>query len=566
MLAVALGCAPQRPGLSTPAEPPAKAVAAPPPSTTIASAASVADPRSDATDAVFQAFARDDRPGCAVAVSEHGRKVLSRAYGMANLDYGLRLTPETRFYLASTTKQITALTVALLARDGLLSLDDDIRKYVPQLPDYGATVRVEQLIHQTSGIMDHSVLAYYAGRRADDVMTVDDALELIEHQPQLNFAPGTNWSYSNANYVLLEVLVQRVTGRSLAQVAAERIFTPLGMAHSLYREHHGTIVPNRATGYAEVNGRWIQVNLNADTAGPGGLYSTPEDLLRWSTQLSDKTLGAELQQAQVTSGRLADGTETGYGYGLFLRPVLGQRAYEHDGGVDGYRSELLYFPDAQLAVAVACNASDADAPDLGHKTASIFLPAAPQTAAPSRSPSAATAVTENARVYAGIYWSRDAGAVNHLELDGAMLRLRINAETVRDLRALGGGSFEVLGASVPMTLTFAPPLAGRSPHMTKLRDSSPATHWQRVEPPDLRPATLRTYAGAYRSVPGATWVFRVDADKLIVRRPHETDAILVPVFRDGFRDGPDGDILFFDGRDWIVNNERIHALRFTRAR
>jgi CubicO group peptidase (beta-lactamase class C family) len=236
----------------------------------MAVAAPARDREAAQVDARFRDLDRSDRPGCSVGVSRRGATVLARGYGMANLDYGSHNTAGTAFYVASVAKQITGLVVALLIHDGVLGIDDDVRTYIPQLPDYGTPVRIEHLLHHTSGVRDYASLASYAGMRAADLLTTADALDFIVKQHQLDFAPGTRWSYSSSNYLLLARVVEKVTGKPFREVAQQRIFEPLGMTHARFREDHASIIPGRATGCVRTAGGLRTAELNGDPVGQGG--------------------------------------------------------------------------------------------------------------------------------------------------------------------------------------------------------------------------------------------------------------------------------------------------------
>jgi len=574
VLIVLASCAPAVPtgpatrvALGSPVAPPA-AVA---PTTPIAAGVSPAQPDAAAPDrlaaqidARFQEFDRPDGPGCAVGVSRRGETLLVRGYGMANLEHGIRNRGDTVFYVASVAKQVTGLAVALLVHDGALAVDDDVRRYVPELPDYGSPIRIEHLLHQTSGIRDYSTLSFYASMRSADLLTTGDALRLIGGQHQLNFAPGARFAYSNSNYFLLARIVETVSGKPFRELAQQRIFQPLGMTHSLFREDHASVIPGRATGYVKTARGLRTADLNADGVGAGGLYSSVEDLLRWATQFTDGRLGgADVLRAQVTSGKLSSGADMGYGYGLYIGPLLGRPMFEHSGGVSGYAADFLFEPATQLAVAVLCNTS-ADAPQLALDVAGIYLGDPPATA-PAAPVAPGVAPAEDVAPFAGIFWNRDSGAVIWLEAAAGALRLRSGGGPVRELHALGGGRFRL--ADQPVGFAFLPPKRGQSPGLTRQQDGKPATTWERAAPPSVTPAALVRYAGTYRNdALGVSWSFIVTADHLVLDRPRQDRVTLIPVFRDAFVDEPDGDLIRFDGQRWLVTNSRIHELTFVRAR
>jgi CubicO group peptidase (beta-lactamase class C family) len=233
-------------------------------------------------DGVFAAYDRTDSPGCALGVYRDGQVAYTRGYGMANLELGAGITPQSVFDIGSTSKQFTATSILLLARQGKLSLDDDIRKYIPELPNYGKAITIRHILTHTSGLRDYLTLWNLAGVDDADLTTDDDALALIVRQRELNFAPGEQWLYSNSGFFLASIIVKRVSGQSLAQFAAEHIFKPLGMAHTRYNDDHMAIIPNRATGYAPRRGGGFATDMsNFEQTGDGGVQTSVEDLLRW---------------------------------------------------------------------------------------------------------------------------------------------------------------------------------------------------------------------------------------------------------------------------------------------
>ncbi|MBC7788357.1 MAG: beta-lactamase family protein, partial [Anaerolineae bacterium] len=313
-------------------------------------------------DSLFEPWRGTDRPGCAVGVSHRGRVVLERAYGMADLESGTPMTPATVVHAASLAKSVTALAVLLLVRDGKLALDDDVRRYLPELPDYrtryGAPVTVRQMLNHTSGLRDFFELLILArGRFEEDRITVADATAVVGQQPALNFAPGTQYGYSNTGYLLAALLVEHVSGQSFSAFAAQRIFAPLGMDHTRFRDDVAALVPRRAVGYARRGAGWRTSVPNFDVVGSTNLLTTVGDLLRWAGNLAQPVVGdSTLVQQMLTPSVLAGGDTTTYGLGLSLVSDRGLRVAEHEGRDPGFRAYLGWYLEPGLAVALLCNA------------------------------------------------------------------------------------------------------------------------------------------------------------------------------------------------------------------
>jgi CubicO group peptidase (beta-lactamase class C family) len=235
--------------------------------------------------AIFARWNKPDSPGCALAVIKDGRIVYKRGYGMANLEYDIPISPSSVFYAGSVSKQFAAMNIALLAQQGKLNLDDNIRKYLPELPDYNPPITIRHLIHHTSGLRDGWELIGLAGRRLDDPYSMDDILELTKRQRELNFTPGERHLYSNTGYWMLGLIVERASGKTLARYAEENIFKPLGMSHTRFNDDHTTILKNRAVGYAPRKEGGFRLDIvNNDLVGAGGVWTTVEDLTLWDPE------------------------------------------------------------------------------------------------------------------------------------------------------------------------------------------------------------------------------------------------------------------------------------------
>src|SRR5713226_2303822 len=311
-----------------------------------------------AVDEVFGDLTKAGSPGCALGVYRDGKIAYAKGYGLANLEENVAITPQTVFDSGSTSKQFTAASILLLEKQGKLSVNDDVRKYVPELPDYGQKITILHLLNHTSGLRDYLTLMELAGINADSVTTDEDALALITRQKALNFVPGSDWLYSNTGFFLLSVIVKRVSGRTLREFAAENIFSPLGMTHTQYRDDHTSVVPSRAMAYdpkEPADGYVLSVSYFEQT-GDGAVHTSVEDVQKWddnfySAQIVGKEFLAEIQE----QGRLNSGKVLDYAKGLFIEDYRGLHTVSHGGAWGGYRAELLRFPEQHFSVACLCN-------------------------------------------------------------------------------------------------------------------------------------------------------------------------------------------------------------------
>jgi CubicO group peptidase (beta-lactamase class C family) len=345
-------------------------------------------------DALFAKWNRPDTPGAVVEVIRDGKVLLLRHYGQADLERNVPISPATEFTIGSMSKQFTAFSIHLLARDGKLSLDDDIHKYLPQVPDFGKTITIRHLLHHTSGLRDYFDLMFMSGAGLDDVVTEDKALALVMRQRALNFEPGQEYVYCNTGYLLLGLIVQRVSGKPLPEFARERIFEPLGMKHTLFQQDYRSPVPGRALSYRPAaRGGYDYVAVAESAIGAGGVLTTAGDLALWDRNFYDGRVGGMdvIKQMQVP-GVLNDGKPIGYASGLLVYPYRGLRLVEHSGAIGGYSAQFWRFPDRRLSVVVLANAGDLDTYQSARRIADIYLDREPGVE-PAPAPPAVSAKT-----------------------------------------------------------------------------------------------------------------------------------------------------------------------------
>ncbi len=423
-----------------------------------AAAPAPAQSREAAVDKVFAAWT-SATPGCAVGVSEQGVPVLTRAYGMAELEHGSPNRPDTIFEAGSVSKQFTAAAVILLARDGKVSLDDDVRKYIPELPAYDAPVTLRHMLSHTAGLRDWGNLFGIAGTpRGAKTYTHGHVVDVLSRQRALNFTPGTRWSYSNSGYNLAAVVVSRVSGMSFAEFSRTRIFQPLGMTRTSWRDDYARIVPGRATAYALAGAaRYRQDMPFENVHGNGGLLTTVGDLLKWQEAVVNGPLaGAAMADEQQRPMPLGDGRALHYGLGVFRGEYQGVPEIYHSGSTAGYRAFLTYYPSARLAVATLCNAGNANATALNRAVGDIYLgdrrrPDAPRSTALREAQGPLVGVqrddtwkpaVEDLQAYAGTYVSDEIETTFVVTVDNGALIIRRRPDAVITLRPHSRDRFE----------------------------------------------------------------------------------------------------------------------------
>ncbi len=404
-------------------------------------------------DALFADFGSGNSPGCVIGVVQRGKVMLSKAYGMADLEHRIPLTPQSSFYMASVSKQFMALTMLLLERDGTLRLDESVRKYIPELPSYADEITLRHLLHHTSGVRDYLTLGSLAGYSSDHVWTEQGALRTIARQRHLNFPVGTEHLYSNSGYVLLSMVAQRATGRLLDQWAGEHLFSPVGMSRTRFQHDHSQLIPDRAVGYIRQTGvpaarsvrggvedsAWRTGNSMLDVVGDGGLYSTLDDMLRWAANFDEGRVASDSLLRMQTPGALKDSTviKSGYGMGLARGEYRGLETISHGGGLAGYRTMFFRLPAEQATVVCLCNASTANPGRLAQRVAELYVgramspPPSPDAPPPASEPAAAPPVPAELRqTLVGSFYSAELDAVYVIREDGERLIVEVGDQSV----------------------------------------------------------------------------------------------------------------------------------------
>lgn len=473
-------------------------------------------------DQIFAAFDKPDSPGCTVGVIRDGNFIYRKGYGMGSLELGVPLSSQSVFYLASVSKQFTAASVVLAAEQGFLLLDDDVRKYVPELPDYGHVISLRQMLHHTSGLRDFETLMFLSGREISDLHSRGEMLDLITRQKGLNNIPGEEWIYSNTNYFLLGEVVKRTTKKSLAEFAAENIFRPLGMAHTRFYDDHTLVMPGRVAAYDPGgDGKFlVDWSTNFDTVGPGGLMSSVDDMLLWDRSFYENKLGkGTLLKEMQTRGVLNNGNQTDYGLGLELSAYRGLPTVGHDGALFGYRTGILRFPDQRFTILCLCNLSSADPSTLMRKVADVYLEKSLQAEPGAVESPSAQSYPDPSR-FAGKYLDPN----KHFVYSFTVAEGNLMAWGGK-LRRLGPNQFKDLGTG---TITFES--TGGGMKATLVTDGGIFFAGNRVEAPHLNQTDLAAYAGRYRSTElDATYELSIDKGRLLLRnswnRPQELSGI-----------------------------------------
>lgn len=529
-----------------------------------------------AVDSVFAEYDNTRTPGCAVGVVKNGNLIFARGYGMANLEHNVPIGPESVFRIGSTSKQVTAGAIALLAQQGVLSLDDAVRKWIPELPEHAYVITLKHLLHHTSGIRDYFLLKIIGGTRQMDWYSDDEVLDLLTRQEALNFQPGSEHLYSNSGYFLLSEVVERATGETLAEYAEKNLFIPIAMEHSHFHNDPMRIVQNRATGYSPIGDGSYRINVTTlPMIGDGGVFSTIEDMALWAQNLAEpKVGGKEWQETMFTPGVLSSGDTTDYALGLYYGEHRGLKTVGHGGAFVGYRADLTRFPDYDHTIITLCNRSDAAPSRRSLQVAEAFLEEhmTPEEATVSADfGEKGDVALEPALLdqFADTYWQeKDVGALIYLSQDAGRLMVNnIAGSETNPLIQLSDSVFRLEDESA--RLVFASNPDEKTQQVKWEWFDGRSWSLQRIEPwgPNLR--ELKEFEGQYYSPEVDTSYEIVLEDNQLVARHHQRDDLpLTPAEQDGF-----GSVLPFidvqfqrDEKDqitgFLVSAGRVQDIRF----
>ena len=498
-------------------------------------------------------------PGCAVGVSAAGRPALMRAYGMADLEHDVPNTPETIFESGSVAKQFTAAGVLLLARDGRLSLDDPVRKHIPELPDYGAPLTIRHMLTHTSGLRDWGSVAGIGGwPRGTRTYTQAHVLDIVSRQRALNFTPGSRYSYTNTGYNLSVILVSRVSGMSFAEFTKRRLFEPLDMTRTSWRDDYARIVKDRAVAYDEEAGGFRMDMPFENAHGNGGMLTTVGDLLKWAANFTSPKIGdLTFVREQTQPGRFTDGRTHGYAMGLQIGTYKGVREISHGGATAGYRTQLNLYPDQGVSVAVLCNAGNAMPAAYARVIADLYLGdngKAPVLRAPQY-----TLTSADYDAVAGVYRNTLTGIPLRLVRDGSGVRVE------------GGPPLVPVSAS-----EFTTPDGGAKWQMNGAKEAryvdeaGTTIPFEKVSPVQPSAAQLQEFTGTYVSGEAeASMTAAVEDGALVLRRRPATTVRLTPIYPDGFSGPGLGIVIFRRDAAGRVNaisvaQDRVWDLRFSR--
>lgn len=533
-------------------------------------------------DQLFAEWSKSDSPGCGLGVSKDGVPVYERGYGMANLELGIPVTPASVFPAASISKQFTAMSILLLVARGQLSLDDDVRTFIPEWPDHGSRITIRHLLTHTSGLRDAFMLEGLAPPREDGSDPNEAILKTLARARGLNFPPGTEFQYNNGGYNLLGGVVKRVGRQSLRTFADANIFRPLGMSHTHFHDEPTMIVPNRVSGYHRDASGLHTATENGGIVGNAGLQTTVGDLLLWEQNFADVRIGApalitEMQKPAIPTGW---SSTSSYGFGLEISTYRGLQTIGHGGGDRGIASYVVRYPEQKFAVALLCNldniGENGNATGLTQRIADIYLAnvlAAPASGSVNAPPPRVSLSAEELASKAGLYRDPSTETVGRVFLRGGKLMASTGPgeDPSVELTPVGTNRFVVSGT--PIDVEFIPAASGR-PQEVRVIGAGPKPTISQQLTTSFAPSTtqLRAFAAEYTSaeVEGTYTLAPRDAG-LVMLIPGRADIILQPIFTDAFAGEILGVVKFSRDARGVVTAFTAHSdgargLRFDRVR
>ncbi|HEY9519378.1 MAG TPA: serine hydrolase domain-containing protein [Gemmatimonadales bacterium] len=524
-----------------------------------------------AVDSIFAPWSRTTTPGCAVGVDKGGMPLLRRAYGMANLETGTPWTTSTISESGSVAKQFTAAAVVLLARDGVLSLEDDITKWIPEVKGFGRKITVRHLLTHTSGLPDRYTLHQVQNRPAGETDHDNrEVIAMLSGLRELNFDPGEDYEYSNTGYIVAATIVERASGKSLQAFTSERIFRPLGMEDTRWREDHRVVVPGRASAYSgTLAAGYRNDHPFTRVIGSGGLLTTVGDFLKWEAAMQAGTgPWAAVRDSLQRTMRLNEGTGITYALGVSVSTWRGVPAVTHTGSTGGYRAALARYPEQNVAVALLCNLGSINPGVTAQRVAALVLGSA--LAAAPADPPAVPVSAETLAGLAGTYYSprTEQAILLYVNRTGA---LADSSQGNTILVPVGPGRFQYRGSE--RVLSVLPAKAGEPVKVQITAPNARTVEYVSVPRAKLDAASLATYAGEYRSPElSASIRLSVLRDTLRLEQGWRESEKLVPVYQDGFLILGSGEIARFErdrrGRitGLVLYAGRVRHLRFTAVR
>lgn len=460
--------------------------------------------QSQKIDSLFNTWTKANHPGGAIGIMQKGEVIYSKAFGLASLEYEVPNTTETIFNVGSVSKQFTAMGIVLLQEKGLLSIDDDIRKYLPDMPDFGHTITIRHMLHHTSGMRSLHAMLNLAGWRDDDSRTNEDLYRFMLKQKELNFIPGDEFLYCNTGYMLMVNIIENVTKEKFPQWMKANVFNPLGMSNTYVEDRYDRIVPNNATSYYGSNNNFFRAVEYWGYVGSGNVHSTTTDLLTWlqnfSTPASNWSSSFEILK---TTDTLNDGSENNYAFGVSIDEVKGYKRVQHGGAIGGFRAYASTYPEEQLNITILTNFSSSNP---GQKENQIFNILFPKKKSEDKSDTIASKqvlttismTTEKLKQFEASYWNDKENYARKIYMKNDTLRYFRSPNNENPLVPISSNEFKMLGISANLITKFDLDKNGNKTMVVSIDDGAPSTH-EYFEPITEPNKYSKDYIGRYYS-------------------------------------------------------------------
>lgn len=523
----------------------------------------------ESIDSLFTDYNDISKPGAAIAVVKDGELVFKKGYGSANLEYNIPNSPSTIFHIASVSKQFTVFSILLLEKQGKLSLDDNIRKYIPEVPDFGKTITLRHLATHTSGLRDQWNLLSMAGWRMDDVITKEHVLKLVSKQKELNFNPGDEYAYCNTGFTLLAEVVSRISNISFAEFTNTNIFEPLKMTNTLFYDNHEKIVKNRAYSYYKDSIEIKKSVLNYANVGATSLFTTVEDLSLWSMNFSSIKIGDSLIIDKMNKPAVLNNGETfGGALGQFVGEYKGLKEIQHGGADAGYRSYLTRFPDENFSVIVFSNSAEFNSGRMAHKVVDIYLKDkfTDESRKNKNEPKAAE-ITDTLEEF-----TQNQLSGNYEIQEGVVMEINVKNDSLHVLQTWNKSSYTIINTTgntyeIPnnssIQFVFSELKDEFSQTLTIFQNGNETT-CKRIEKIDFSNIKLEDFTGDFYSEElSTTYNFAIVDDNLVAKHYRLSDFNLNPIKKDMFN----GEAWFFRKIEFIrASNDVITGCRVSNGR
>ena len=461
--------------------------------------AQLTDEQHQKIDSLFIGWNQPNHPGGVVGIQQNGKVVFQKAYGLASLEYLVPNTTGTQFNTASVSKQFTAMGIVLLHQEGKLSVDDDIHKYVPELPDFGHTITIRHMLHHTSGLRSLHALLGLAGWRGDDLRTNEDLYRLMEQQRDLNFTPGDEYLYCNTGFMYMAKIIETVTGEKFTDWMQQSIFTPLGMTDTYIEDQYNRVVPQNATSYySSADEGFTRAVEYWDYVGSGNMHSTARDLLTWLSNFDNPSVGWEEHFAMLqTLDNFNDGTPNPYGFGIGTGSFHGKRLVSHGGSIGGFRANVIAFPEEELSIVILTNFSSANPGQKTRKVAGILLGTEEIETTTNSSAEAIQLPKKALAKYEGDYWNDREKYSRKIYLKNDTLRYSRSESNENALVPVGKSEFAMLGVPNDLKIRFEE-MENVMTMSVAAENESPSSFY-RYEATEPTPDELKSYVGTFYS-------------------------------------------------------------------